>query len=179
MMSPSSWPCELAIINIRRLGLEPFQGLLNVDTGVVELSLTMTQSLNTLPAMRITESAVDRVKQALEKNGYVSRSGLGIAKTFVDRADVLRRKYQWFAEILATYGIHPEDNPSLLLDNVPVTFDLLANYPAELVIGVEIYRHNLPIEFSTQRPGAPALDPSGHGQRDIMRPTVIIWTFIP
>jgi len=79
------------------------------------------------------------------------------------------------ADILSTYGIH--EQAEFIMDRMPVDYDLLRDYPADLVIGVEIYRHNRPTEFNGTRRGATIM--SSGGMSNLMMPQVLIWTFIP
>ena len=60
---------------------------------------------------------------------------------------------------------------------MPTDYDMLSNYPADMVLGIEIYRHGRPQEFNMTRSGANIMSPGG--QRALMLPLVVIWTFIP
>jgi hypothetical protein len=55
--------------------------------------------------------------------------------------------------------------------------DLLRNYPADLVIGVEIYRHGRPTEYN-MTPRVPSMLSPG-GAAAARRVMVLIWTYIP
>ena len=114
------------------------------------------------------------MKERLDRYGFVNRSHLGLAATFIERAEILRAKRQNVGELLSTYGIH---DGNIMLDRMPFDYESVQDYPAELVIGIEIYRHSRPTEFNGTRRGAGALSPGG--QAASMRPLVVIWTFIP
>jgi hypothetical protein len=47
------------------------------------------------------------------------------------------------------------------MDRMPVDYELLRDYPADLVIGIEIYRHNRPTEFNGTRRGATIMSSGG------------------
>jgi hypothetical protein len=60
---------------------------------------------------------------------------------------------------------------------MPVDMDLLRNYPADLVIVVEIYRHGRPTEYN-MTPRVPSMLSPG-GAAAARRVMVLIWTYIP
>jgi hypothetical protein len=162
------------LMHIRRIGFEPVDGYLTVDTGTVEAAFPMQVTSWLLSKVTVTETAVDVVKQKLDRNGFLSREHSGSSGTFVDRKEILRRQPQTVADILSAYGIHDGE---FQLDRMPVDIDLLRNYPADLVIGVEIYRHGRPTEFNMTRRAPNMFSPGGAAaSRQIM---VLIWTYIP
>jgi len=63
------------------------------------------------------------------------------------------------------------------IDRMPVDYETLRDYPAGLVIGVEIYRHQRPQEFNMTRAAPGILSPGG--QAAGMSALVVIWTYIP
>ena len=160
---------------VRRIGYEMLQGALLVDTGAVKTLLVMNQVSKLLAKVVVTETSVDVVKKRLEQNGYISRTHLGLAATFVDRAQILRRKPQTIADILSVYAL--SEGSTFLLDRMPVDYETLRDYPAGLVIGVEIYRHQRPQEFNMTRALPGILSPGG--QAAGMQALVVIWTYIP
>jgi hypothetical protein len=163
------------LMEVRRIGYAPLNGVVVVDSTIVSTLLTMDVVARLLATVRVTATSNDRVKERLDRVGYLNRSHLGISATFIDRADILRRKPLTVADILSTYGIH--DQAEFLMDRMPVDYELLRDYPADLVIGVEIYRHNRPTEFNGTRRGPNML--SAGGMANAMMPQVLIWTFIP
>lgn len=162
------------LMHIRRIGFEPIDGYLTVDTGTVQTTFAMTATSQVLSKVTITETAVDVVKQRLDRNGYLSRSHSGLAGTFIDRNEILRRQPQTVADILSAYGVHDGE---FQLDRMPVDYEDLRNYPADLVIGVEIYRHGRPTEYNMTRRSPGILSAGGAAaSRQVM---VLIWTYIP
>jgi hypothetical protein len=159
-------------MHIRRIGFEPIDGFLTIDTGAVQGSFSMHAVSRLLSKVTVTEMAVDAVKRRLDRNGYTSRSRLGLVATFIDRKEILSRRPQTVADVLSAYGIHDGE---FELDRMPVDYDLLRDYPADLVIGVEIYRHGRPTEYNMTR-RAPSLMSRG-GSSAAMQPMVLIWTF--
>lgn len=162
------------LLHVRRIGYEPLQGALVVDSGVVSTTIALQMNSRVLAKVVVTETAIDKVKERLDHDGFIERSRLGLAATFVERADILRKMPQNIGELLATYGIY---DASIMLDHMPFDYESVRDYPAELVIGVEIYRHSRPTEFNGTRRGPGALSPGG--QAAGAQPLVLIWTFIP
>jgi hypothetical protein len=165
------------LINVRRIGFEPFEGLLTIDTLPVDMELTLTQIAQVLPPVTINSSAINKVTERLDRVGFVSRSRMGTSGTFVDRREILNRKAQFVTDILRTYGIGRD--ALITIDRMESDWDTLSDYPIDLVIGMEIYRRrgSLPTEFDRTRRGALAMGPGGNG--GIAAATVIIWTYIP
>ena len=162
------------MLYIRRIGFQPLEGVLNVDSTAVGGTFVMQELSHLLATVVVTETAVDRVKQRLDRVGFLGRSRSGARAPFVDRKEILRRQPQTVADILATYGIHDGD---FELDRMPVDYDFLLSYPADLVLGVEIYRHGRPIEFNMTRRRRQHV--SGGGQATASQVLVLIWTYIP
>jgi hypothetical protein len=163
------------LMEVRRIGFAPLNGVVVVDSTILQTVLTMDVVSRLLATVRVTAVANDRVKQRLDRVGFLNRYHAGGSGTFIDREDILRRKPLTVADILSAYGIH--EQAEFIMDRMPVDYDLLRDYPADLVIGVEIYRHNRPTEFNGTRRG-PSLLSSG-GMSNLMMPQVVIWTFIP
>jgi hypothetical protein len=165
------------MINVRRIGFEPFEGLLTIDTAAVEMELGMNQMSALLPPIRITTSAVNRVTERLDRVGFITRSHMGTAGRFIDRAEILRRKPVYLTDILRTYGLSMSDNYTL--DRIPMDWSELENYPLDLVIGVEIYprRGTMPVEFSGTSRGR--LTFTNDRGTPIRQANVLIWTFVP
>jgi hypothetical protein len=162
------------LFHIRRIGYEPAQGALVVDTGSISTTISLTVVSRVLAKVVVTETSVDRVKEKLDRNGFISRSHLGVAATFVQRSDILRAGRQTLGDLLAIYGIY---DGAIMLDRMPFDVASVRDYPADLVIGMEIYRHSRPTEFNMTRRGANIMDPGG--MANSMQPLVVIWTFIP
>jgi len=163
------------LMEVRRIGFAPLNGVVVVDTTVVSTVLSMDVVSRLLATVRVTAVSNDRVKERLDRVGFLNRYRSGGSGTFVNRADILRRKPLTVADILGTYGIH--DHAEFIMDRMPVDYELLRDYPADLVIGIEIYRHNRPTEFNGTRRGATIM--SSGGMANLMTPQVLIWTFIP
>jgi hypothetical protein len=165
------------MINVRRIGFEPFEGLLTIDTLSMDMELGLTQIAQVLPPVTISTSATNRVTEKLDRVGFITRSRMGTSGTFIDRKEILRRRAVYVTDVLQTYGIHRDAN--ITIDRMESDWDSLTDYPMDLVIGIEIYRRraSLPTEFDRTRRGALALGPGGNG--GMSPPTVLIWTYIP
>lgn len=164
------------MINVRRIGFEPFEGLLTIDTLTVEMELGLTQIAQVLPPVTITTSAINRVTEKLDRVGFISRSHMGTSGTFIDRKEILRRHAVHVTDVLETYGIHRDAH--ITIDRMESDWDSLTDYPMDLVIGIEIYRRSsLPTEFNRTRRTGLAMSRNGNG--GLGAPTVLIWTFIP
>ncbi len=163
------------LMEIRRIGYAPLSGVVTVDSTMLSTVLTMDVVSRLLATVKVTAVSNDRVKERLDRVGFLNRYHSGGSGTFIDRADILRRKPITVADILNSYGIH--DQAEFIMDRMPVDYELLRDYPADLVVGVEIYRHNRPTEFNGTRRGATIM--SSGGMSNLMTPQVLIWTFIP
>jgi hypothetical protein len=162
------------LLQIRRIGFAPLEGVVIADTGAVGDVFSMAPTSQLLSKVVITETSVDRVKQRLDRVGFIDRSHTGESGLFVQRADVLRLKRDRLEDLLASYGIHSGD---VMLDRMPLDYEDVRDYPTDLVVGVEIYRRGRPTEFNMTRRGPNALSPGG--QSFLARPLIVVWTFIP
>jgi len=158
------------LFDIRRIGFAPLRGAVAVDSTAVSATIYLEVVSRVLAKVVVTASSIDRVKEKLERSGFNDRYHSGLAGEFIERADILRRKPQKLEDILAVYGIH---NATFRLDRMPMDFESIRDYPADLVLGIEIYRHGRPTEFNGTRSGPLALSGGSQG------PLVLIWTFIP
>jgi hypothetical protein len=163
------------LMEIRRIGYAPLSGVVTVDSTILSTVLTMDVVSRLLAAVRVTAASNERVKERLDRVGFLSRYHAGGSGTFITRSDILRRKPLTVADILNAYGIH--EQADFIMDRMPVDYELLRDYPADLVVGVEIYRHNRPTQFNGTRRGASIM--SSGGMSNLMTPQVVIWTFIP
>jgi hypothetical protein len=162
------------LMHVRRIGFKPISGALTVDTGAVEATFRLEATSVLLAKVEIKEMSLDRAREKLDRNGFLSREHSGESGTFIDRADIIRRQPQTVAELLRFYGVSEGD---VLVDRMPLDFRSLEDYPADLVLGVEIYRHGRPTEFNGTRNIPTLLSPGG--VKALMAPLVVIWTFIP
>ena len=164
------------LMQVRRIGFAPFEGIITLDTASIEMELALDQMVAILPRMTINANAVDRVNQKLERAGFLQRSKFG-SGTYIKREDVLKQHDLFVQDLLERWGV--PSNAVVTMDRVPIEWETLRDYPIELVVGVEIYRRSaaVPIEFGQTRTGANALGRNGSG--GIPRVTVLIWTYIP
>jgi hypothetical protein len=158
------------LVDIRRIGFEPLRAAVSVDSTTLSATIYLKVVSRVLAKVVVTATSVDRVKETLDRNGFNDRYHSGIAGEFIERADLLRRKPQKLEDILAVYGVQ---NGTFRLDRMPMEYEWIRDYPADLVLGIEIYRHSRPTEFNGTRSGPPALSGKAEG------PLVLIWTFIP
>src|SRR4051812_10084687 len=127
------------LMEVRRIGYAPLSGVVVVDSTTLSTVLTMDVISRLLATVRVTAMSTDVVKQRLDRVGFLTRYHSGGSGTFIDRAAILRRKPLTVADVLNTYGIH--EQAEFMMDRMPVDYELLRDYPADLVVGVEIYRH--------------------------------------
>ena len=160
------------LFRLRRIGFEPLEGVLTVGDDTVRVKIAMNVVSRLLARMEIKETPIDRVQEQLARVGYKNRMGLGVAKTFIDRKEVLHKQRQTLGELLSGYGV---SNGDFLLDRMPLQYEDIREYPAELVIGIEIYRHGRPIEFNMTRATSASVVATG----GVNPPLVVIWTFVP
>jgi hypothetical protein len=167
------------MLHVRRIGFAPIEAGMLIDTAVVEGTLRMEPTSQLLAKVKIIESTVDVVKQKLERVGFTTRSNMGLSADFIGRADIIKQRPMMIADALRARGVYQAD---VVLDRMPADFDDLKIYPADLVLGIEIYRHGRPSEFNgTRSPVDQALakPPSGGPPPIPNRPLVVVWTFIP
>jgi hypothetical protein len=124
----------------------------------------------------IVEVATLGVAKRLERVGFNWRKkSNGEGGTFITPADIQKRKAITLADMLSAYGIH--DRADFRVDRMPLDYYDIQDYPAELIAGIEIYRHNRPTQFGGTRGGATLLSPGG--MSNLFRPLVLVWTYIP
>jgi hypothetical protein len=157
---------------MRRIGYEPIEGALTVGEDTVRADFTMQIISQALAQITIIESATDAVKTRLDRVGFITRSHYGTSGTFVDRKDILRKRRDTLGELLGAYGVH---SGNVVVDRMPLDYEDVRNYPADLVIGIEIYRHNRPTEFNATRRASDNVWRTG----GMPGPTVLVWTYIP
>jgi hypothetical protein len=162
------------LMNVRRIGYEPTEGIVTIDTTTVLFDFRMTPLSQLLAKVAITENATNSAGRRLDRAGFTNRSRFGMGQ-YVKQAEIMKRKPQTLQDILNTYGLH--ESADYMLDRMPLDYEDIRDYPAELVAGIEIYRHNRPIEVSMTRRGPTIM--SRGGQSNLMRPMVMIWTYIP
>ncbi len=135
------------LIQVRRIGFAPFEGLLTIDTATVDMELALDQQVTMLPRVTVTSSSLDRVTTKLNNVGFLSRSRMGTSGKFIDRASILQQRATYVTDVLEKYGIGPDAN--IIIDRMESDWDNLRDYPLDLVIGIEIYnrRGSLPTEF--------------------------------
>jgi hypothetical protein len=161
------------LLQIRRIGFRPLEAAMYVDTGQVGGTFVAQPTSALLAKVEIKEMSVDRAKEKLDRTGYFSRRNSGESGTFIDRAEILKRQPQTVEDLLRYYGVHDGD---ILMDRMPSDFDSIRYYPADLVLGIEIYRHGRPTEFNGTR-SIPTMFTPG-GLQASMAPLIVIWTFI-
>jgi len=164
------------LLQIRRLGFQPLEAAMYVDTGQVAATLAAQPTSALLAKVEIKEMSMsaERAKNKLDRIGYFRRKNSGESGTFIDRTEILKRQPLTVENILAWYGVRDGD---IVMDRMPSDFDSIRYYPADLVLGVEIYRHGRPTEFNGTR-SIPNLFSPG-GLQASMAPLVVIWTFVP
>ena len=174
-------PAGRYILNVRRLGFEPLQAIVAIDSAPIRTTFDMHQVSQRLAKVVITENAVDRAATILTQDGFTWRSKAEPMGQFMKRPEILRYQGRTVPEMLESRGIRDTDPVEFQLNFMQVDWDFLRNYPADLVLGVEIYRHSRPIEYNGTRPNSVA---SGFGStgRSLTggrqaNALVIIWTY--
>jgi len=169
------------IVNVRRIGFEPLQAIVPIDSEPIRTTFEMHQVSQRLAKVVITENASDRVSQILTQDGFSWRSKAEPSGRFIQRADIVRYEGRTVAELLDAFGIRETDPVQYHLNFMPTDYDQLRSYPADLVLGVEIYRHTRPIEFNATRPNEVSSGFGSTGQSLTngrqANALVIIWTY--
>jgi hypothetical protein len=161
------------LMQIRRLGFLPLQGVTLVDSGIVRAVFAMQPSSRLLAGMTITETAVDKARLKLGDVGFTGRSHFSGGQ-FLDRQRILERGAATVGELLRLYGVADGD---FVLDRLPIRYYDIESYPVDLVIGIEIYHLSRPTEFVGRQRGS-ALYPEG-SRIGALAPLVLIWTYSP
>lgn len=172
-------------VQVRRIGFEPFEAALALDTTTIEMELTLTQVARLLPRVVVTTNAMTRVAEKLERSGFAYRRKASGGGTFVERSDILRMHPLTITDLLRNYGVGP--TAAFVLDRVPVDWETLETYPVDLIIGVEVYLHrsSLPTAYNMTRRVATAFgnlqsrNAQSSGQQALMQPTVLLWSYVP
>ena len=160
---------------MRRIGYEPLQAVLSVDTGEVRATFVMHQVSRTLAKVVVTESAVDDVKLRLDRDGFTWRSKAEPMGHFIKRADILHeRTALTLGDLLAHYQIYEDDPNSFLLDDRLTDYDEIRSYPLSAVIGIELYPRQRPIEYSGLRDPRLSMMSQGSLRKHTL---VVIWTY--
>jgi hypothetical protein len=163
------------LMNVRRIGFTPFEGFMTVDTAAMEMELALDQVMTVLPPVRITEGAINRVTQRLDRVGFITRSRSGFSGNFLTRKDIIDSHPVDLRHALTKLGLSISD--SYTLDNIPTDWGELGDYPLDLVVGIEVYWHGMPVEYSMTRRGR--LTFSNDRGTPIRRANVLLWTYIP
>ena len=150
------------LLQIRRIGFAPLEGVVSADTSAIGGVFTMEPTSRLLSKVVIQEMSVDRLRQKLGRAGYLDRARSGLSGTFVDRAEIVKVHRDRVEELLSRYGIYSGD---VIMDRMPLDFEDVRSYPADLIAGIEIYRRGRPTEFNMTRRGPGALASGGQSER--------------
>lgn len=172
------------LMNIRRIGFSPVEAVVTVDTETVIFDYALDPTSRLLSKVEIVEAATNSVSRRLDISGFDRRSHGGTGQ-FVKQGELLKKQPQTLKDILDTYGLH--EAADYQLDRMSLDYEDIQDYPAEFIAGIEIYRHNRPIEYNMtqgsvsrggtmRRRGRGASAPSGAA---LTRPLIVIWTAIP
>jgi hypothetical protein len=159
------------VLNVRRIGFGPVEGIVRVDSGSVTANFSMEPTSRLLAKVMITETSVRSLETKLDRVGFVARSHSGESATFITRDEAMRRRPLTIGDVLRAYGVNSGE---IIMDRMPLDYADIEDYPADLLGGIEIYRHGRPPEFNMTRKGPGAL--SSAGQSPFL---IVIWTFIP
>ncbi len=161
------------LLNVRRIGFDPVQALIRMGASTIEMKLAMEQAIPILPEVKITTEARDRVNERLDRVGFNMRAKTGSA-TIIGREEILRRNPVFVTDLLEKYGVRK--SAEFMMDRMETDWDNLSTYPAELVVGVEIYRRRASLPSQYDRTRRSGLTMSYNGVEPYV---VMIWTFIP
>jgi hypothetical protein len=156
------------LLQIRRIGFRPRQGVLTVDTLPIRVTLPLEPTVQAIAGMTITETSIDRNGSYLKNVGYTFRSQGGLGGHFLTNASMDKERWYTIGEALRAQFISRAD---VVLDGMPIQFMDVVEYPVAQVAAVEIYPTSRPIEFDFA---------TWHtGQFSTRAPLVLIWTFRP
>jgi hypothetical protein len=163
------------LMNVRRIGFAPVEAIVTVDTSTVLFDFAMTPVLPMLAKVEIRATLDSgRATRRLDRVGFISRSHFG-GGTYVKPDEIIRRRAQTLRDILEVYGLR--ESSEYEFDRMPLDYADIQDYPAELIAGIEIYRHGRPVEYNATRRGSTIMQRGG--QANLMRSLVLIWTYVP
>jgi Carboxypeptidase regulatory-like domain len=156
------------LLQIRRIGFRPREGVLTVDTLPIRVTLPLEPTVQALAGMTITEAATDRNGAYLKTVGYSFRSRGGLGGRFLTNASMTKERWWTLGEALRGQFIERGD---LVIDGMPAQWRDAENYPVAQIMAVEIYLSTRPLEFdfATWHTGA----------FSTRAPLVLVWTFRP
>ena len=128
------------LMQARRIGFRAAEAFVTVDSETIMLDFRMDPIAALLNKVDIVDVATVGVAKRLERVGFNwRRKSNGEGGTFITPADIQKRKAITLADMLSAYGLH--DRADYRLDRMPLEYSDIQDYPAELVAGIEIYRH--------------------------------------
>lgn len=165
------------LMTVRRIGFNPIEAFVTVDTETVLHDFAMEPIVALLNKVEIHETSTTALAKRLDHVGFLNRKKFnGGEGTFVTPGDIEKYKPQTLRDILQRYGIF-EYSADIQFDRMPLDWLDVQDYPAELIAGVEIYRHGRPVEFNATRRGPSLL--SAGGTAFAAKYLVVVWTYIP
>jgi hypothetical protein len=165
------------LMHTRRIGFNPVEAFITVDSETVLHDFAMEPLVSILSKVEIHDVSTASLSRRLDRVGFLTRKKFnGGEGTFITPADMERFRPNTLRDILSRYGIY-RDGPDFRLDKMVITYEDIQDYPAEMIAGVEIYRHGRPIEYNMTRSGPNLLQPGGGAFQSQL--LVLIWTYIP
>jgi hypothetical protein len=165
------------LMQSRRIGFEPIQAVVAIDSETVLHDFTMAPIAALLNKVEIREVSATSLSKRLDHVGFLKRMKFkGEQGDYVLASDFARYKPQTLRDILSRYGIF-SSHADFVMDGMSLDYWDIQDYPAVLVAGIEIYRRNRPSELNRTRTGPSVLSPGGNAF--VGQPLVVIWTHIP
>lgn len=159
----------------RRIGYTPLQAIITIDTTTVLHDFIMEPLAPILAAVEITETTMPQsMVRRLKNTGFTNRSKFGVGRYYT-KEELMKHRPLYLRDMLQKFGLHGGEE--YLFDRMPLSFSDIQDYPAELIAGIEVYRHNRPIEFSMTRGGPSLIGGGVRGAMLINRPLVVIWSY--
>ena len=162
------------LLQVRRIGFRPLEGIVNVASETLVEELKMEPIAAVLNKVEIRETFSNSLSRRLDRVGFMSRKNFNAHHAdFLSRGEIDRARANTLRDVLVRHGIR-DNGADFYLDRMPLRYDDIQDYPAELIAGIEIYPRGRPVEFNGTLAGPGVL--SGGVLR---RPLVVIWTYIP
>jgi len=165
------------LMQARRIGFNPIEAFVRLDSETLWQDFRMEPIASILNKVEIHDVSTTRISKRLERVGFLQRKKFnGSSGTFLAPGDFEKYRPQTLRDILSRQGIY-ERNAEIRFDRMPLDWMDVQDYPAELIAGVEIYRHGRPVDFNMTRRGPNLL--SAGGAAFASKYLVVIWTYIP
>jgi len=150
---------------IKRIGFTPREGVVTVDMPGEHVQIPLDPTSKVLSGMSITETEIDKNGRYLKSVGYTFREHGSLGGHFITAAEIAKRRWVYTDELLLWENLKYYRGPiDVRIDGIGVPRIDAENFPANLIMAVEVYPRGRPLEFD-------------HAGPPSKQPLVLIWTY--